>query len=274
MSPLARSSLRQLLRAPCAQLVYDQCVKTGSFAADPPLSGPHNFATTQWCTVLEALKTGEGRLSALDQLCRTYWYPLYAYIRRRGHDPEDAKDLTQEFFARLLSKEWLAEIVPEGGRFRSFLLTMVNRFLANEYDRSRAKKRGGGQHFLSLDAETAEAQYARELTTTETPEKVFERRWALTVLDAALARLRMEVVDAGKLRHFELLSPFLSREPGAGEYEEVGGSLGMSQNAVSVAVHRLRQRYREAVHREIAATLVHTGELDEEMQHLFAALRS
>jgi RNA polymerase sigma factor (sigma-70 family) len=249
-------------------------VKTGSFATDPPLSGPHNFATTQWGTVLAAVRGSDSQLSALDQLCRTYWYPLYAYIRRRGNDSEDAKDLTQEFFAQLLSKEWLAEIVPEGGRFRSFLLTAVNRFLANVYDRSRAKKRGGCQQFLSLDAEAAEAQYARELTTTETPERTFERRWALTVLDAALMRLRMELVDAGKLHHFELLSPFLFCEPSAGEYEEVGRLLSISQNAVRVAVHRLRQRYREAVHREIAGTLVHTGELAEEMQHLFAALRS
>jgi RNA polymerase sigma factor (sigma-70 family) len=223
--------------------------------------------------VLAAAQEGESQLPALEQLCRAYWYPLYAFIRQRGHGPDEAQDLTQEFFARLLEKKWLADIAPHGGRFRSFLLTALGRFLINEFQRSRAAKRGGGQPVISLDQDEAEQRYSREPVTDETPEKIFDRRWALTVLDKALARLAEEAQRAGKGRQFELLSPFLSREPGQGEYQEAGSKLNMSSGAAGVAVHRLRQRYRDLVRREVAETLADSGDAEQEVQHLMAALR-
>lgn len=212
------------------------------------------------------------RAEALEKLCRAYWYPLYAYVRRRGNGPEDAQDLTQEFFARLLEKNWLADIEPAGGRFRSFLLTALTRFLANEYDRNQSAKRGGGRQFISLDQEQAEERYLNEPAVDETPEKIFERRWAFAVLEQALMRLRAETRETDKSRQFELLNPFLSREADDGEYAQVAAQLGISAGAVGVAVHRLRHRYRELVRAEIANTLLDPWRLDEEMRHLFATL--
>jgi RNA polymerase sigma-70 factor (ECF subfamily) len=231
------------------------------------------FVTTQWNVVLLASKADSpGSAEALQELCRAYWYPLYAYVRRRGHGPEDAQDLTQEFFARLLEKNWLAEIEPEGGRFRSFLLVALNRFLANEYDRARAAKRGGRHVLVPLQTGEEETRYLQEPATDETPEKVFERRWALAVLDAALKRLRDEMLATGKARQHELLSQFLSREAGPGDYAQVGAALGLSSGAVGVAVHRLRQRYRELVREEIGRTVSSPTQIGEELRHLFAAL--
>ena len=232
------------------------------------------FATTQWQMVLDASRSdAPGNLEALQQLCGAYWYPLYAYIRRRGHGREDAEDLTQEFFARLLEKQWLDGIQKSGSRFRSFLLSALNGFLANQYDRTTAAKRGGGQEILSLDAEQAERRYLLEPATNETPEKIFDRRWALTVLDRAVTRLKDETAVAGKARQFELLNPFLSREPATGEYAAVAAELGVSAGAIGVSVHRLRQRYREWVRTEIADTVADPRQVDAEMQDLFAALR-
>jgi RNA polymerase sigma-70 factor (ECF subfamily) len=230
------------------------------------------FVTTQWATVLLASREGEAQLKALEQLCRVYWYPLYAYIRRRGHSPEDAKDLTQEFFERLLSKNWLAKAAPEAGRFRTFLLTALNRFLANEYDRTHALKRGGGTQILPLDGTAAEAEYQRELPTAESPDKLFERRWALALLDQALNRLRQEIVAAGKGPQLEVLNPFLSREPEHQEYEEIAAQLGMSRSGVAVTVYRLRQRCREVLRDEVAATLADPSQIDEEMRYILTAL--
>lgn len=233
------------------------------------------FTTTHWTVVLATAESDpQKQAAALEQLCRTYWYPLYSYVRRRGNGPEEAQDLTQEFFARLLEKQWLAGVEKNGSRFRSFLLSALNGFLANEYDRATAAKRGGGQQVFSLDAEQAEHHYALEPVTNETPEKIFDRRWALTVLDQALARLKAETVATRKTRHFELLNPFLSREPIAGEYASIAGELGVSTGAVGVSVHRLRQRYRELVRAEIADTVADPRQLDPEMDELFAALRS
>ncbi|HKI72946.1 MAG TPA: sigma-70 family RNA polymerase sigma factor [Verrucomicrobiae bacterium] len=238
-----------------------------------PLEQSH-FQTTHWSVVLAA---GQGdsprRAEALEKLCRAYWYPLYAYVRQRGHGPEDAQDLTQEFLARLLEKNWLADLDPHTGRFRSFLLTALNRFLINEYDRGQAAKRGGGRKVLSLDQAQAEGRYLHEPATDETPEKIFDRRWALAVLDQALAHLRAETSAVGKSQPFELLNPFLSREAEAGEYAAIAQQLGLSVGAVGVAVHRLRQRYREVARQEVAQTLADAAQVDEEMRHLFAALR-
>lgn len=215
----------------------------------------------------------EQQAAALEELCRTYWYPLYAYIRRRGNGPHDAQDLTQEFFARLLEKQWLEGIERNGSRFRSFLLTALNRFLANEHDRANAAKRGGGRPIISLDAEQAEERYSHEPVTDETPEQIFDRRWALTVLDRAFAQLKAETAATGKTRQFELLNPFLSREPEPGEYASVASALGAVGGTVGVLVHRLRQRYRELVRAEITHTLADASQVDAEMAELFSALR-
>ena len=232
------------------------------------------FNTTHWTVVLAAGGTDpQQQLAALEQLCRTYWYPLYAYVRRRGNAPEDAQDLTQEFFARLLEKQWLEGVEKNGSRFRSFLLNALNGFLANQYDRASAAKRGGGRQALSLDAEQAEHRYSLEPATNETPEKVFDRRWALTVLDRGLGRLKDETTASGKARQFELLNRFLSHEPDAGEYAATAAELGVTAGGVGVSVHRLRQRYRELVRAEIAETVADPAQVDAEMEELFAALR-
>jgi RNA polymerase sigma-70 factor (ECF subfamily) len=212
-------------------------------------------------------------MAALEKLCGTYWYPLYAYVRRRGYGPEEAADLTQEFFARVLSNSWLSAATPDLGRFRTFLLTALTRFLANEYDRSKAVKRGGDRQFTSWDHQTAETRYLCEPATSETPDKIFERRWALTVLEQALQRLKLEASD-GDARQFEALSPFLSREPESGEYERVASGLLMTRGALGVAVHRLRGRYRQLIREEIAATVSDASAVDEELQYLFTILRS
>jgi RNA polymerase sigma factor (sigma-70 family) len=229
------------------------------------------FVTTQWSVIVAAGQPGSvSQDEALAVLCRSYWLPVYAYIRRRGHKPEDAQDLTQEFFARLLAKEWLAGIEPRVSRFRSFLLTAVSRFLANEYDRATAAKRGGGA--LVLNLEEAELLYRHEWAASESPEQAYDRRWALSVLNQGLARLREETATAGKTRQFEKLSPFLSCEAESGEYASLANELGMSSGAVGVAVYRLRQRYRELVRLEIASTLIDSDQVEEEMRHLLAAL--
>jgi DNA-directed RNA polymerase specialized sigma24 family protein len=231
------------------------------------------FATTLWSMVATAAQPGcEGHDEALALLCRTYWTPIYVYIRRRGHKAEDAQDLTQEFFARLLEKEWLAGVEPRATRFRSFLLTAVSRFLANEYDRASTLKRGGG--FIPLPLEEAELLLNQHAVAAETPEVAFDRRWALSLLEQALSRLREECDASGKTLQFDQLSPFLSREPAPGEYAAISLKLSVSAGAVGVAVHRLRQRYRECVRNEIARTLSSLRQVDDEMRHVIAALQS
>jgi RNA polymerase sigma factor (sigma-70 family) len=231
------------------------------------------FTTTHWSVIVAASRPDSGAQDeALATLCRSYWPPVYAYIRRRGHKLEDAQDLTQEFFARLLAKEWLAGIEPQVSRFRSFLLTAVSRFLANEYDRSTAVKRGGGA--LPLDLEEAETLCRRPSMAPDSPERVYDHRWALAVLDQALHRLREELNASGKTQQFERLNPFLSREADEGEYAALGREWGLSGGAVGVAVHRLRQRYREWVRVEVAGTLSDPSLVDEEMRHLLTVLRN
>lgn len=210
--------------------------------------------------------------AALGTLCDTYWPPLYAFLRRSGCSPHEAEDVVQGFFARLLDKGDLAQVGPERGRFRSFLLAAVKHFLANERDRARALKRGGGQNPLSLDLNAVEAQFAAESSLGRPPEATFDRQWALTLLDRVRYRLREEFAGAGKSERFQLLEPFLSGEPEA-SYREVAHALGLSENAVKVAVHRFRQRFREILRAEIAQTVATEAEIDEEIHHLFEALR-
>jgi RNA polymerase sigma-70 factor (ECF subfamily) len=231
---------------------------------------PSDFATTHWSLVLAARDRAEpGAADALSSLCDLYWYPLYAYVRRRGHGADEAHDLTQEFFARLLEKDFLAAVDRGKGRFRAFLLAACNHFLANERDRARAKKRGGGRPVLSLD--DAEGRYRTEPAGGLTPEKLFERRWAMALLQQVMTRLRDEFEAKGKGRQFDGLRGFLVGEKGAG-YRRAAEELALSEGAVKVAVHRLRQRYRELLYEEIARTVGAPDEVEEEVRALFAAL--
>ncbi len=237
-------------------------------------AGVGRFATTHWSVVLAAGRQPSPQSqAALATLCETYWYPLYAYARRRGLSAEDAEDATQGFFAALLEKHYLRSVDRERGRFRSFLLTAFTRFIAKERERALAQRRGGARKVLSLDVELAERRYALEPAEGWTPEKVYERRWALTVLETVMARLRRECSEAGKGHLFESLKSFLTGEPGAPAYRDVANKLGMTQGAIKVAVHRLRRKHRELLRWEVAQTLPDASALDDELGILLAALR-
>lgn len=211
---------------------------------------------------------------SLAELCTAYWYPLYAYIRRRGHNPEQAKDLTQDFFARILEKGLLAEADPARGRFRSFLRTVCVHFLANRRDWEQARKRGGGRTIVPIDAVGAEGQYARELADGLTPERIFDRSWAITLLGRVLEQLGREYDEAGRSAIFEALRDMLDGDPEASSYAAVAARLGTTEGAARVAALRLRRRYGELVRQEIAATLADPAQVDEEIRDLFAALET
>ena len=231
------------------------------------------FTATHWSVVLMAGQTSSPQAAeALEKLCRTYWYPLYVYVRRQGHAPHDAQDLTQEFFARLLARNYLGTVGREKGKFRSFLLAALNHFLADELDRAMAAKRGGGKILISLDDADAETRYQADMVSPLAPDKIFEKRWATTLLEQAFAKLREEAAAAGMGKRFERLKIFLEDGTEPGDYAGVGMELGMTANTVAAAVHRLRQRYRELVRSEIANTVAGPDEVKEEMRHLFAAL--
>jgi RNA polymerase sigma factor (sigma-70 family) len=232
-----------------------------------------NFVTTHWSIVLAAGDQESPQAQeALSALCAAYWYPLYAYVRRHGHPPEQAEDLTQEFFTQLLEKGFLRGVDPEKGKFRAYLMACFRHFLANERDRPLAQKRGGGKTHLSLDFASAEERYKLEPAHELTPEKLYERQWALTLLEQVLNRLRDESVRGGHGRLFDTLKVFLSGESPALSYEEVSRGLGLSVGAVKVAVHRLRRRYRELLREEIGRIVGDPSEIDAEIQALFAAL--
>jgi len=240
--------------------------------ASEPAKPRNVFATTHWTAILSAgrSETTRGR-DALANLCETYWYPLYAYVRRQGHTPHDAEDLTQGFFARLLESESLASVSPEKGKFRTFLLVALKRFLANEWHRANSQKRGGGSVRVPLQGHTAETRYSAEPLEQLTAEKLYERRWALTLLECVLARLGDEFKAAGKEQEFEKLKPYLMADKGAIPYAETAGLMGMSDGAVKVAIHRLRRRFRELFRQEVAHTVEKPEEIDEEIRHLLAA---
>jgi RNA polymerase sigma-70 factor (ECF subfamily) len=234
-----------------------------------------SFVTTHWSLVLAAGKGASADAQdAMATLCQTYWYPLYAYVRRQGHQPDDARDLTQTFFARLLEKHYLQAADPERGRFRSFLLTAFKRFLSKERDRERAKRRGGGMKPLPLDFEAGERRYSLEPAHELTAEKIYEQRWALTLLNRVFTCLRDEFDNVGKQKEFNSLKVYLTGEAGTPSYQQAAADLGMTEGAVKVAVHRLRRRYRDLVREEIAQTVARQEDVDEELQHLFVALRS
>ncbi len=241
--------------------------------SEPGAPDSAGFAATRWTVVLAAAdqRDAPAAADALAELCRTYWYPLYAFIRRRGYESHAAEDLTQEFFARLLDKRLLAGADREKGKFRAFLLAAVKNFLANEWDRSRAQKRGGGRAVVAWDALSAEARYQLEPAHELTPERLFERRWALGLLDQVLARLQDEFDEGGKARLFDALKGTLAG--GMIEtYAAIADRLGISEVAVKVAVHRLRRRYRELLRAEIAHTVADPAEIDEEIRHLLNCL--
>lgn len=210
--------------------------------------------------------------AALEELCRAYWYPLYAYARRRGYSREDAEDVTQGFFARLLEKNYLEGVTSERGRFRAFLLVALKRFMANEWDRAHAQKRGGGAPALSLDAEDAETRYQFIPADHLSPDKLYDQAWAVVVLELVITRLRQESVADGRGAQYERLKSCLMIGSGEVPYAVAAAELGMTEGAVRVTVHRLRQRYRELLREEIAQTLADPALAGEEMQALFAAL--
>jgi RNA polymerase sigma-70 factor (ECF subfamily) len=233
------------------------------------------FATTHWSVVLAAghAETPTAR-AALESLCQLYWYPLYAYARRRGFSVEDAQDLTQAFFARLLEKQSLEKASPARGRFRAFLITSLKNFLANEWDKAHAARRGSGQRLLSRDARIAEERYLAEPADEQSPDKLFERRWAVTLLESVLRRLREDYARGGRGELFERLKDFLWGEKNLSSYSKFGTECGMSEGAVKVAVHRLRRRYRDLLREEVAHTVTGPEEIEEELRHLRAVLKS
>ena len=235
--------------------------------------GAGQFTTTHWSVVLTAAE-GSGTVSAeaVAQLCSAYWYPLYAYVRRKGYEASDAQDLTQEFFARFLEKHSVGTVDRRKGKFRSFLLASLEHFLAKEWTRAHRLKRGGGKTFVAWDGCDPEERYRLEPAHTETAEHTYERRWALAVLEQAMARLADEYAGAGKGPVFAALQPFLSGDEGSVSYPNLARQLEMGEGAVRVAVHRLRQRYGDAVRAEIARVVPRPEDADDELRHLFAAL--
>jgi len=230
------------------------------------------FATTHWSVVLAAAnEETPAAAEALERLCRTYWYPLYAYVRRRGYSPEDAQDLTQEFFWRLLRKNYLARIDPAKGKFRSFLLAAINHFLANEWDRTKAVKRGGRLEFVPFDQESAEQRLA-EIAHEPSPEQIFERCWAITFLEEVLGQLRDEATQAGRAEQFEGLKGFLTGEKSADSYAILAARLDSNEAALRKQVQRLRQRYGELLRQEIERTVAGPAEVEDELCHLFTVL--
>ena len=231
------------------------------------------FATTHWTVVLAAGSPDSSRYrEALETLCQSYWYPLYAYLRRCGHARDTAEDRTQAFFAKLLEKGRLQQVDPQRGRFRSFLLTSFKHFVTDEWDRQMAQKRGGMGHLVSLDVSSAETRYVFEPTDNLTPELVFEKSWALTVLDRAMSRLKAEYEEAGKGRLFERLKGALAKEKTPVPYSDIAAELGITEGAVKLAVFRLRRRYRDLVRSEVAQTVSSSDQVDDEIQALFTAL--
>ena len=234
-----------------------------------PGSGPTQFTTTHWSVVLAAAdNSSPDAQSALEELCRTYWFPLYAFVRRRGLDPHTAQDVVQGFFAQLLERQSFRNRTPEQGRFRSFLLASLKFYLADLADYEHAAKRGGGQAPIALDALEAEERYRLEPADQLTPEKLFERRWALTLLSNVLGRLENEFADSERAELFRQLRPMLFDKQPEDSYESVAASLKMTPGAVRVAAHRIRQRCRELFREAVAQTVNDPSEIEEELRYL------
>jgi DNA-directed RNA polymerase specialized sigma24 family protein len=243
-------------------------------AATHPQTAPGVFATTHWSLVLAAAdKRSPRAVDALESLCHAYWYPLYVYVRRKGYSAPDAQDLTQEFFSRLLSRDYLSVADRNRGKFRSFLLGSLEHFLAREWNKAHRQKRGGGHSHFSLDEKDAEKRYLIEPGHALTPDKVFDRRWATTLLDQAMAKLRDECIADGKGDLFRKVQYLLPGEKGNASYAGIAAELNTSEAAIKMAVHRLRRRYGELVRAEIAQTVATPEEAKVELHYLFAVLR-
>ncbi len=238
-----------------------------------PAPEKRQFASTRWSVVLAAgdLERDEPRI-AITQLCETYWYPLYAYVRRRVDNVHEAQDLTQAFFSHLLEKQVIARADPNRGRFRAFLITALKNFLANEWKKARAEKRGGGKAELSLDFDSGESRYQIEPAHELTPEKLYERRWVLTLLDQVLESLRIELVEDGKAEHFEQFKGAITGEATPAEYQQAAETLEITSAAAKQAAYRLRKRYRQLFREEVARTVADESEVDDEIGRLLAVL--
>jgi len=234
------------------------------------------FPQTRWSVLLAARDDhDEARAAAaLDELCRAYWFPLYVYVRRRGFSPHDAEDLTQGYFAALIEKDYLAGADRERGKLRSFLLVTLKHFIADEWSKASALKRGAGKTPISIDAADAEERYALEPTDEQSPDRLYEKRWALTLLDNVLEQLRTDYSTAGQLELFDALKKFLSWNSGREAYREVAARLGMKENAVRVAIFRLRRRYGDLLRSQVADTVMTADEIPTELEYLFTVLRS
>ena len=233
------------------------------------------FGATPWTDVALAQQgVSTASRAALERLCGLYWYPVYAHIRQHGIGPHDAEDLTQEFFSLLIEKNYLGAADRRRGRFRSFLLVAVNRFLVNAYHRDHSLKRGGGQTIVSIDQQAAEHWLESETAGGLSPDQSFDRRWAQTVLDHGLVRLQADYAEQGKMELFDVLKEFAAEETEHREYTDVAAQLGMTPAAVAVTVHRLRQRYRELLLKEIRATVANPNHAEAELRHLVSALQS
>ncbi|MSU37419.1 MAG: sigma-70 family RNA polymerase sigma factor [Pedosphaera sp.] len=231
------------------------------------------FATTHWSVILAAGRDSSPRSNeALEQLCQTYWYPLYAYVRRSGTEAEDAKDLTQEFFARMLARRFPSGVRPEGGRFRSYLLKSLKHFLTSEWRRSTALKRGGEMIPISFDALDPETRYQVEPITNVTPESLYERRWAAALIEQAMKRLRAEYTADTRTEVFDHLRPLLNGTERGVSYAEIGAKLGLTEAAVKMAVQRLRRRFGECLRLEVAQTVETAAEVDAELRQLLTAV--
>ncbi len=245
-------------------------METESTAA--PRASQAWFVTTHWSVVLSAQDKASARSGqALEALCRTYWYPLYAYVRRVGKAPADAEDLTQGFFARLLEKDYLRSVAPEKGRFRTFLLTALKRYMANEWDREHAAKRGGFAPVAPIDQMVAESRFALEPAHNVPPDVLFDRQWAMTLLERTMARLQEEYEASGRAALFEHLRGSLTKEESSLPYAQIGVRLQLTEAAVKMAIHRLRARYREILLREIGDTVSSPEQLEEELRQLFSS---
>jgi len=240
---------------------------------DPALVLDPQFTTTHWSVVLLAGQADSPHATeALEKLCRTYWYPLYVYVRRQGNSPEDAQDLTQNFFSRLLEKNYFAKADPDRGKFRTFLLRSMKNFLVNEWKRAGRVKRGGDLTFLSFDANVAEDRYAAEPANESNPDTAYEQRWAVTLIEQVLTALRQEFNAADKARLFEELKGFIWGDKSTASYVEIAGHLNLTEGTVKVAVHRLRQRFRELLRAEVAHTVARPEDIDGELRHLIAVV--
>lgn len=235
-------------------------------------SAPRAFPNTRWSVVLAATqRSSPDSAAALEVICRAYWYPLYAYVRRSGRSPHDAQDLTQEFFCRLLEKRWLDSANPDKGKLRTFLIVALKHFMSKEWRRASAQSRGGGYSHIPFDTAFAESRYAVDPPSLAADE-TFDQQWALTLLNLTVSRLREEFMASGKLRDFEILKNCLMAERGAIDYAAMAKSLGVNEGAARVAVHRLRKRFRDVYREEISQTLADGADLDGELRHLAASL--